>query len=142
MIALRRIALMLVLTVVTALGGIAATAPAQATFAASRSVSTGITTATVAPAVAFTGYLTCNKSSATMGATWSASPSPRVTGYLITVYFSDGFVQTVQMAATDTSWSAPINLGYVALYSVQYSITTQTAYGWTIESARTQWFKC
>jgi len=139
---LRRAALVLILALTVVLGSVGSTAPAQATFAESQTRTTAISTATVATAGAFTGYLTCNKTSASMAATWTASPSPRVTGYLITVYFSDGFVQTVQMAATDTYWAAPINFGYVALYSVQYSITTQTAYGWTIESPRTQSFKC
>jgi hypothetical protein len=140
--AIARSALTLALTLAVALGSAGTATPAQATFADSEVRTTAVSTATVATAVAFTGNLTCGKSSATMSATWSASPSPRVTGYLITVTFSDGFVQTVQKAATDTSWSAPINLGYVSLFSVQYSITTQTAYGWTTESPQTASFKC
>jgi hypothetical protein len=140
MTTIRRGLLVLALTVASFASTVGS--PAQAAFADSMAVSTSIATATVAPPTNIVGKLTCGKSSATMSVTWNASTSSRVSGYLVTVYFADGFVQPVQMAATDTSWAAPINLGYVALYSVQYTVTTQTAYGWTTESARTAALKC
>ena len=89
-----------------------------------------------------TGTLTCGSPNATMAATWTASTATQITGYKVTVYFSDGFSQTVQKLATDTSWSASITLYNVTAYSVRYSVTTQTAYGWTTESAKSAWFKC
>ena len=101
-----------------------------------------ISTGTVAAPTAGPGSLTCRTSSATMALTWSASTSARVTGYQVTVYFSDGYVQTVQKAATDTSWSQAITLYNVTAYSVRYTVTTQTDYGWTAESASTGWFQC
>ena len=101
-----------------------------------------ISTATVAAPASGPGSLTCRSTSATMALTWANSTSPRVTGYLVTVYFSDGYAQTVQKAATDTSWSQAINLYNVTAYAVQYSVTTQTDYGWTAESVRTGWFQC
>jgi hypothetical protein len=48
----------------------------------------------------------------------------------------------VQLGATATSWSSTIDQYYVTAYSVQYSVTTQTDYGWTQESARTGSFQC
>ena len=53
-----------------------------------------------------------------MGATWTASTAPRVSGYIVTVYFSDGFVQTVELGPTATSWSAPIDPYFVTAFSV------------------------
>ena len=77
-----------------------------------------------------------------MAANWTLSTSSPVSGYLVTVHFDDGFVQNVQMAATATSWSAPISLYQATLHAISYSVTTQTTYGWTTESASTGWFKC
>lgn len=109
------------------------TAPAQVSFS----------TATIPAPANFTGSLACGASTSTMSATWTAVSGVRsVSGYLITVYFSDGFKQTVQLGPTATSWSASISTFNVTAYSVQYSVTTQTLYGWTKESAKTAWFSC
>ncbi len=118
-------------------------AAAQASF--SEKITTppvSIATGPVAAPAADAGSLACRTSSATMGLNWSASTSARVTGYLVKVYFSDGYVQTVQKAATDTAWSQAITLYNVTAYSVRYTVTTQTDYGWTAESASTGWFRC
>jgi hypothetical protein len=118
---------------------------AQASFADSATVAASpmsISTGTVAAPEAGPGSLVCRSSTATMGLTWAQSSSPRVTGYLVTVYFSDGYVQTVQKLATDTSWSKAITLYNVTAYQVRYSVTAQTDYGWTAESAKTEWFHC
>ena len=120
-------------------------ATAQAAFTDTAKVSAtpmSIATASVAAPVSGPGSLTCRSTSATMAPTWTKSTSARVTGYLVTVYFSDGYAQTVQKAATDTAWSQAINLYNVTAYAVQYSVTTQTDYGWTAESPRTGWFQC
>ena len=50
--------------------------------------------------------------------TWTQSTDARISGYLVTVYFSDGFVQTVQLGPTATSWSATIDQYYVTAYSI------------------------
>lgn len=142
MTGIRRSALTLALTLAAILGGVGSTAPAQASFADSATVSTSVDTTTVAPPTNVVGSLTCGKNSATMAATWNLSSSPRVSGYTVTVYFSDGFVQAVELGATATSWSAAIAPYYVTAYAVQYSVTTKTDYGWTKESARTGWFQC
>jgi archaellum component FlaG (FlaF/FlaG flagellin family) len=101
-----------------------------------------VSTATVAAPGAGPGSITCRTSTATMALTWTASTSARVNGYRVTVYFSDGYSQTVQMTASDTSWSQVIALYNVTAYSVRYSVTTLTDYGWTKESASTGWFRC
>jgi hypothetical protein len=104
--------------------------------------SMSLSTATVAAPGNVKGALTCASPNATMSATWTASPTAKVSGYQVNVYFSDGYLQTVQMASTATSWSTPITLYNVTAYKVQYSVTTQTSYGWTQESPRTGWFGC
>lgn len=115
--------------------------PASASFSASTAVSTGITTATVAPPTNVVGSLTC-ASTSTMTVTWTKSTSTRISGYRISVYFSDGFVQTTQVASAATSWSAGITEYNVTAYSIRYSVTTLTDYGWSQESALTGSFQC
>jgi hypothetical protein len=142
MTALRRTALALALTFAAVLGSAGATAPAQASFADSAARTTTIETAVVAAPTNVQGNLTCGRSSATMGATWTPSSAARVSGYTVTVYFSDGFVQKTELGPAATSWSAPIDVYFVTAFSVQYSVTTKTDYGWTTESAPTGAFQC
>jgi hypothetical protein len=135
---IRRGLILLGLTVAVIVG---ASIPASAGYGDSVVVKTTIATTTVAAPGNLVGKLTCGRP-ATMSATWSASGTARVSGYLVSVYFSDGFVQTVQLGPTATSWSATIDPYYVTAYSVQYSLTTETAYGWSKESPRTAAFQC
>jgi hypothetical protein len=135
---IRRGLILLGLTVAVIVG---ASIPASASFGDSVVVRTTIATATVAAPGNFVGKLTCGRP-ATMSATWSLSGTTRVSGYLVSVYFSDGFVQTVQLGPTATSWSTTIDPYYVTAYSINYTVTTQTAYGWSKESAHTAAFQC
>jgi hypothetical protein len=120
-------------------------AAAQASFSESVAVTASpmrITTASVAAPVRGSGSLVCGTTAATMGLTWTKSTSPRVIGYRVNVQFSDGYVQTVDKAATDTAWSQGILVYNVTAYAVRYSVTTLTDYGWTAESTKTSWFQC
>ena len=135
---IRRGLTLLGLTVAVIVG---ASIPASAGFGDSVVVRTTIATATVAAPGNVVGKLTCGRP-ATMAATWSLSGSTRVSGYVVSVYFSDGFIQTVQLGPTATSWSATIDPYYVTAYSIDYTVTTQTAYGWSKESAHTGTFQC
>ena len=136
---IRRGMVLVGLTVAVIVG---ASIPALATYKDSVAVTTTtINSTTVTAPGNVVGKLTCGRP-ATMSATWAASPTPKVSGYLVSVYFSDGVVQTVQLGPTATSWSAPIDLYYVTAYSIQYTLTTQTTYGWSTESPRTAAFQC
>jgi hypothetical protein len=116
--------------------------PASASFSRSSALpTTTINTMVVAAPGSVVGHLACAATS-TMSVTWTASTSTRISGYLVTVYFSDGFTQTVQLASTATSWSKTIAEYNVTAYSIQYSVTAQTDYGWVKESARTGSFQC
>jgi hypothetical protein len=139
---LRRSLVLAALTIGVVVSAIAVTLPAQASFADSVTTTTTYGTADVAAPGNIVPRLTCGNPNSTMGMTWQLSSTPRVSGYLVTVYFSDGFTQTVQMGATATSWSQSISTFNVVNWSIQYSVTTQTDYGWTKESARTGWFHC
>jgi len=124
--------------------GLLGTTSAQASFGDGTATPVmQMTTTTVAAPGTVKGSLTCGSTSATMAASWTASTTPQVTGYVVSVYFNDGYVQTAPLAATATSWSAGIGIFYVTgAGTVQYSVTTQTSYGWTKESARTAVFHC
>jgi hypothetical protein len=135
---IRRGLLLLGLTAAVVIG---AGVPASATYSESIAVKTTISTATVAAPGSVVGKLACGRP-ATMSATWTPSSAPKVSGYLVSVYFSDGFVQTVQLGPTATSWSATIDPYYVTAYTINYTVTTQTTYGWTQESAHTPTFQC
>jgi hypothetical protein len=140
---MRRGLLLLALTSCAVFAGAGSTAPAQATFGDTTSQSLGtVSTADVAAPSSIVGGLACGSSSATMSLTWQKSTSTRVSGYLIMVHFSDGYTQTVQKGPNDTSWSAPISLFNATAYSLRYSITTQTDYGWIKQSALTGSFQC
>lgn len=119
-----------------------AMAPAHASFAGSAALTTTVGTATVAAPATVTGNLTCGWFSATMQASWTPSTSERVSGYLVTAYFSNGSTQTAQVGPTATGWSAPTSTFSVLFKKVQYSVTTLTSYGWTAESPRTAWSTC
>ena len=140
--AIRRTALMVALTLTAILGSAGSTAPAQASFSDSAARTTAISTATITAPTNVQGSLTCGRSTATMGTTWSPSTSGRISGYTVSVYFSDGFVQVVDLGPTATSWSSSIDAYFVTAFSVQYSVTTKTNYGWFKESTRTGTFQC
>jgi hypothetical protein len=138
-ISIRNALVVLGLSTAVAVGTVAT--PAGASLADSESVSTAISTTTVAPVTNLVGGLNCAPNS-TMSATWTRSTTARVTGYELKVHFSDGVVQTVPLGPTATSWSDRIDKYYVTAYSIQYSVTTITDYGWIKGSTKTATFRC
>jgi hypothetical protein len=102
----------------------------------------GFGTATVAAPSAVTGSLVCGSSTSTMGVTWGASTAGRVSGYRVTVHFSDGYVQHTTVPATATSWTKSIATYNVTAYAIRYSVTTVTDYGWFTQSGLTGSFRC
>jgi hypothetical protein len=140
-ITIRRALLLVGLSTAVAFGTVGPAAPAGASLADSATVSTAISTTTVAPVTNLVGNLVC-ASTSTMSATWTRATTPRITGYTVKVYFSDGFVQSVELPATASSWSSPIDKYFVTAFSVQYSVTTKTDYGWIKESGKTASFQC
>ena len=118
--------------------------PASANFADTVTLATtSVGTASVVAPGAVTGKLTCGGINSTMGVTWNPSGTRGVSGYRVTVLFSDGYVQTEDVAgAATSSWSKSITTYNVTAYSVRYSVTTLTTYGWTTQSGLTGSFRC
>jgi hypothetical protein len=100
-------------------------------------------TATVVAPGNVVGKLTCGPTTSTMNVTWTPSGSAKVTGYTVTVHFSDGVQQSSFVAgASSAAWSSSIATYNVTAYAVRYSVTTQTTYGWFTQSALTGSFRC
>ena len=100
-------------------------------------------TATVVAPGNVVGKLTCGGTNSTMNVTWNPSGSPQVSGYRVTVLFSDGFEQTeVVSGAAASTWSKSITTFNVTAYSIRYSVTTLTTYGWNTASGLTGSFRC
>jgi hypothetical protein len=118
--------------------------PASAAFSDTAALpAMSISTATVTAPGNVVGKLTCGGSSSTMNVTWNPSGSTGVSGYRITVLFSDGFVQNEEVTgASAGSWSKPITTYNVTAFSIRYSVTTLTTYGWSTQSALTGSFRC
>jgi hypothetical protein len=143
MTGIRRSLLLLALTVAVVSGGLGPAHPAQASFSEKvTAATTQIVAGTVAPPTAVTGSLTCGRSSATLAVNWTASTAAKISGYTVSVIYSDGYVQTVDVAATATTWSKAAPVINYQTYSIRYTVTTLTTYGWTAESASTGWFQC
>jgi hypothetical protein len=141
MTSIRRVLAVLGLALAVVVGS---SIPASANFADTVKLATTSvgTTSVVAPG-AVTGKLTCGGTNSTMGVTWNPSGTRGVSGYRVTVLFSDGYEQTEDVAgATASSWSKSITTYNVTAYSVRYSVTTLTTYGWTTESGLTGSFRC
>ncbi len=118
--------------------------PASATFTDRAALATPtVGTATVAAPGGVTGTLACKPRTAAMGVTWTPSGSPAVSGYRVTVHFSDGYEQSaVVPGAAASSWSDSIPTYNVTAYGVRYSVTTLTTYGWFTQSGLTGSFQC
>jgi hypothetical protein len=75
-------------------------------------------------------------------ATWAASASRGVSGYLVNAHLSDGSVYPMaQTAPTVLTTSAGVDADYLA-YAPRLSVTTLTSYGWTATTAPTPVLSC
>ena len=118
--------------------------PASATFSDTTAVATtNFATVTVAAPGNVVGELLCGgRSDSTMKVSWTHSDAARISGYRVTVHFSDGYEQGERVAATATSWTKKITTYNVTKYAIQYSLTTLTDHGWYTQSSKTGWFQC
>jgi hypothetical protein len=117
--------------------------PASAGYSETAALATqSFTAATVAPPTSVVGSLSCGPSSSTMGVTWAASTTTRVNGYRVSVHFSDGYVQHTELPAGTTSWTKSITTYNVTAYSIRYSVTAVTDFGWFTQSGLTGSFRC
>ncbi|GAA3180075.1 hypothetical protein GCM10010531_37660 [Blastococcus jejuensis] len=72
---------------------------------------------------------------------WTASPSPRVTGYLISAFLGiDG--STAPLLTTTATSVSQVNDADMLYYQPRLKVTTLTAYGWTADSGLTALLSC
>jgi hypothetical protein len=78
----------------------------------------------------------------TVSASWTASGSRGVNGYLVNAHLSDGTVYAMaQTAAGTLSASSTADADNLA-YQPRLSVTTLTSYGWSTQSALTGYLSC
>jgi hypothetical protein len=144
MTGIRHSVLLLGFTVAAVLGVLGPAHPAQATFSEKVAAPTvQVTTQTVLPPASATASITCTRNGANLTATWPASTTARVDGYLLTVVFSDGYVQKVDGMVTDTTWTSPtMSLLTASTYYMHVTVSAHTDYGWTSVTVRTQDVRC
>jgi hypothetical protein len=127
---------------VAALLALLGTTPANAAFSAATAIApTSIGTATVQAPGTVKGTVTCGGSNSTLNLSWTASSTPGVTGYVVRIVFSDGYVQTMP-AQTATTWTGSVSTYYVTATTLHMTVTTQTGYGWTKVSAPSAELSC
>lgn len=154
----RRAATVVALTLAVIVG---ASLPASATFADAATVSTSVTTLTVAAPTGLTvsGYCSTTSSTTwdattstyvttysywyTATVTWPASTTPRgVSGYRVTAYLNNG--TSAVMGTTDAAtrtMTQTADRAYLS-YQPRISVSTLTSYGWTAESAKSAVLAC
>jgi hypothetical protein len=75
-------------------------------------------------------------------ASWAASASRGVNGYLVTAHLNDGTAYPMaQTVPPTTSTSAGVDADYL-VYAPRLSVTTLTTYGWTATTAQTPVLSC
>jgi len=85
---------------------------------------------------------TTKSTTLTVTASWTASASRGVNGYLVNAYLSDGTVYPMAQTGVSTlSTSASVDAGYLA-YQPRLTVTTLTDYGWTATTAKTAVVTC
>ena len=114
------------------------------TYATSSSNVQGTTTSSVAgpgPNEVTTTTTTKNTDLA-VTASWTASASRGVNGYLVNAHLADGTVYAMaQTAAGTLSTSSTVDADNL-VYQPRLSVTTLTTYGWTAQSAISGYISC
>jgi hypothetical protein len=106
----------------------------SANAASSSNVQSSTTTTAAGPGLNETTTTTTTKNTMlTVSASWGASGSRGVNGYLVTAHLGDGssfpMAQTTALSTSDTVDADAL------VYQPRLSVTTLTSYGWTAQSA-------
>lgn len=143
MTGIRRI---LALVAVAAAVVVGTNAPALASFGKMRALpTTTVSTATVVAPTGVTALLASCSNARWMSVTvsWDPSTSPKVSGYTVKAFRSDGQVAVVaQTGATATTADTTVDKLSTGSTSVTFTVTTLTSYGWAAESARSGQMTC
>jgi hypothetical protein len=116
--------------------------PANAAFSARAPLTPmSIGTTTVEAPGAVKATVACGRSTSTLNLSWTASATSGVTGYVVRLVFSDGYVQTLP-AQTATTWTGSVDTYYVTATTLHMTVTAQTGYGWTRDSLPSAELSC
>lgn len=127
---------------VAALLALAGTTPANAAFSTAAALTPmGIGTATVQAPGSVKASVTCGRSTSSLHLSWTASATAGVSGYVVRIVFSDGYVQTLP-AQTATTWTGSVDTYYVTATTLHMTVTAQTSYGWTTVSLPSAELSC
>jgi hypothetical protein len=113
------------------------------TYATSASNVQSSTTSTAAgPGQYETTTTTTKNTDLSVTASWTASGSRGVNGYLVNAHLSDGSIfPTTQTAAGTLSTSQTVDADNL-VYQPRLSVTALTSYGWTAQSAISGYISC
>jgi hypothetical protein len=78
----------------------------------------------------------------TVSASWTASGSRGVNGYLVNAHLADGTVYPMGQTAAGTLTTSQTVDADNLVYQPRLSVTTLTSYGWTAQSALTGYVTC
>jgi hypothetical protein len=78
----------------------------------------------------------------TVTASWTASGSRGVNGYLVKAHLNDGTAYTMAQTAAGTLTASSTADADNLAYQPRLSVTTLTSYGWTTQSALTGYLSC
>jgi hypothetical protein len=133
---LRR-SLLLVAAAVAVLVGL--TGPAQAAFNGKATMAplTVTTTTVAAPTNLSAAGTWCDTATLHARLSWTPSASPKVSGYTLTAYAGTTVVESLTVPAGQNSFGIDISRSYPTS-AIQVTVTAQTTYGWTKESAKTR----
>lgn len=111
--------------------------------ASSTNVSSNTSTTVAGPGPnEMTTTTTTKSTTLSVTASWTASASRGVNGYLVNAYLNDGTVYPMAQTGVGVlSTSASVDAGYLS-YQPRLTVTTLTSYGWTATSAQTAVVTC
>ena len=144
MTTIRRLLVLLVLTIAVVLGS--GPTAANARFADSVALpQTTVATATVAaPSNVTVELMSCSHARwIRVAVSWEPSASPAVNGYRVQAHLKNGRTTTVaETGATTTSATVLVDKFAGDATSVAFTVATLTSYGWTATSPRTSAVNC
>lgn len=109
--------------------------------ASSSNVQSSTTTTAAGPGLNETTTTTTTKNTMlTVSASWPASGSRGVNGYLVTAHLADG--SSFAMAQTTSLFTSDTVDADALVYQPRLSVTTLTNYGWTAQSAISRIISC
>ncbi|TFV65426.1 UNVERIFIED_ORG: hypothetical protein E4P37_09970 [Bacillus sp. AZ43] len=133
----------LLVVVLLAAGLVGASAmPSWASFVDQATVTTTVATPVVPAPGDLVARASCKGRTVTVSLDWTDSAAPRVSGYLVRLYLNNAWQDQATVAPGAGKWGGSADSSYVTNYTMTFTVTTLTEYGWTAESPRTARIVC